>query len=169
MKTFIFIFAATMIYNILNGMASIFIAKGLIKSGAFFDALRNIMNILILSFVILQVKDNYYLLIPLFIGYFTGMIVSGLIVDYLKLGEVTISAFVDGDKHTARVFAETLSKNGVMNTSFIGTGSKSKTVMVLIITNRKSQEKTIKHVRQLAKSLDLPVKVTVSDTAQWRA
>lgn len=169
MKTFIFIFAATMIYNILNGMASIFIAKGLIKSGAFFDALRNIMNILILSFVILQVKDNYYLLIPLFIGYFTGMIVSGLIVDYLKLGEVTISAFVDGDKHTARVFAETLSKNDVMNTSFIGTGSKSKTVMVLIITNRKSQEKTIKHVRQLAKSLDLPVKVTVSDTAQWRA
>jgi len=66
MTIFIFIFIAIMIYNILNGMASILIAKGLITSGAFFDALRNIMNILMLSFVILQVKDNYYLLIPLF-------------------------------------------------------------------------------------------------------
>ena len=169
MATFFFIFIATMIYNIINGMASIFIAKGLIKSGAFFDGLRNVMNILILSFVILQVKDNYYLLIPLFLGYFIGMVISGYIVNYLKLGEITISAFVDGDKHTARIFAETLSQNGIMNTSFIGTGSKSKTVMVLIITNRKSQEKTIKHVKQLAKSLDLPVKLTVSDTAEWRA
>lgn len=168
MVTFLIIFIATMAYNIINGMASIFIAKGLIKSGAFFDALRNVMNILILSFVILQVKDNYYLLIPLFIGYFAGMTISGTIVNHLKLGEITISAFVNGDKHTARLFAETLSQNGIMNTSFIGTGSKSKTVMVLIITNRKSQEKTIKHVRQLAKSLDLPVKVTVSDTIEWR-
>ena len=72
-------------------------------------------------------------------------------------------------KHTATVFAETLSQNNIMNTSFIGTGSKSKTVMVLIITNRKSQDKTIKHVKQLVKSLDLPVKLTVSDTAEWRA
>ena len=169
MTTFIFIFIATMIYNILNGMASILIAKGLITSGAFFDALRNIMNILILSFVILQVKDNYYLLIPLFLGYFTGMVISGYIINYLKLGEITISAFVDGDKHTARVFAETLSQHNIMNTSFIGTGSKSKTVMVLIITNRKSQDKTIKYVKQLVKSLDLPVKLTVSDTSEWRA
>lgn len=169
MTTFIFIFIATMIYNILNGMASILIAKGLITSGAFFDALRNIMNILILSFVILQVKDNYYLLIPLFLGYFTGMMIGGYIVNYLKLGEITISAFVDGVKHTARVFAETLSQNNIMNTSFIGTGSKSKTVMALIITNRKSQDKTIKHVKQLVKSLDLPVKLTVSDTSEWRA
>ena len=135
MTTFIFIFIATMIYNILNGMASILIAKGLITSGAFFDALRNIMNILILSFVILQVKDNYYLLIPLFLGYFTGMMISGYIINYIKLEEITISAFVDGGKHTARIFAETLSQNNIMNTSFIGTGSKSKTVMVLIITN----------------------------------
>lgn len=168
MLTFLIIFTATMAYNIINGMASIFIAKGLIKSGAFFDALRNVMNILILSFVILEVKDNYYLLIPLFIGYFLGMTISGLIINHLKLGEITISAFVNGDKHTARLFAETLSQNGIMNTSFIGTGSKSKTVMVLIITNRKAQEKTIKHVRQLAKSLDLPIKITVSDTAEWR-
>lgn len=168
MVTFLIIFIATMAYNIINGMASIFIAKGLIKSGAFFDALRNVMNILILSFVILQVKDNYYLLIPLFIGYFLGMTISGTIINHLKLGEITISAFVNGDKHTARLFAETLSQNGIMNTSFIGTGSKSKTVMVLIITNRKAQEKTIKHVRQLAKSLELPVKVTVSDTIEWR-
>lgn len=72
-------------------------------------------------------------------------------------------------KHTARVFAETLSQNNIINTSFIGTGSKSKTVMVLIITNRKSQEKTIKHIKQLAKSLNLPVKLTVSDTSEWRA
>ena len=168
MLTFLIIFIATTAYNIINGMASIFIAKGLIKSGAFFDALRNVMNILILSFVILQVKDNYYLLIPLFIGYFLGMTISGTIINHLKLGEITISAFINGDKHTARLFAETLSQNGIMNTSFIGTGSKSKTVMVLIITNRKSQEKTIKHIRQLAKSLDLPVKVTVSDTIEWR-
>lgn len=168
MVTFLIIFIATMVYNIINGMASIFIAKGLIKSGAFFDALRNVMNILILSFVILQVKDNYYLLIPLFIGYFLGMTISGTIINHLKLGEITISAFVNGDKHTARLFAETLSQNGIMNTSFIGTGSKSKTVMVLIITNRKAQEKTIKHVRHLAKSLELPIKVTVSDTVEWR-
>lgn len=72
-------------------------------------------------------------------------------------------------KHTTRVFAEILSQNNIMNTSFIGTGSKSKTVMVLIITNRKSQDKTIKHVKQLVKSLDLPVKLTVSDTSEWRA
>lgn len=168
MLTFLIIFIATTAYNIINGMASIFIAKGLIKSGAFFDALRNVMNILILSFVILEVKDNYYLLIPLFIGYFLGMTISGTIINHLKLGEITISAFINGDKHTARLFAETLSQNGIMNTSFIGTGSKSKTVMVLIITNRKAQEKTIKHVRQLAKSLELPVKVTVSDTIEWR-
>lgn len=168
MLTFLIIFTATMAYNIINGMASIFIAKGLIKAGAFFDALRNVMNILILSFVILQVKDNYYLLIPLFFGYFLGMTISGTIINHLKLGEITISAFINGDKHTARLFAETLSQNGIMNTSFIGTGSKSKTVMVLIITNRKAQEKTIKHVRHLAKSLELPIKVTVSDTVEWR-
>ena len=96
MTIFIFIFIAIMIYNILNGMASILMAKGLITSGAFFDALRNIMNILILSFVILQVKDNYYLLIPLFLEYFTGMMISGYIINYIKLEEITISAFVDG-------------------------------------------------------------------------
>lgn len=168
MTTFISVFIATLFYNVLNGLASIFIAKGRIKAGAFFDASRNIMNVLILSFVILQVKDNYYLLIPLFFGYFSGMLISGAIVNYLKLGEITIMAFVNGDKHTARTFAETLSLNGIMNTSFIGTGSKSKTVMVVIVTNRKNQDKTIKHVKKIANTLDLPVKLTVSDTAEWR-
>ena len=108
MTTFIFIFIATMIYNILNGMASILIAKGLITSGAFFDALRNIMNILMLSFVILQVKDNYYLLTPLFLGYFTGMMISGYIINYIKLEEITISAFVDGGQTYCKSFCRNI-------------------------------------------------------------
>lgn len=168
MKETLIILAATLIYNIINGLASIFIAKGMIKSGALFDATRNVINIGILSFVILEVKDNYYLMIPLFIGYFVGMVISGMIVNYLKLGDITITAFLNGDKNTARLFAETLSQNGIMNTSFIGTGSKSKTVAVVVITNRKAQEKTIKFMKRLAKEEGLSVKVTVSDTAEWR-
>lgn len=168
MKEFLIIFAATLIYNILNGLASIFIAKGLITRGAFFDATRNVVNILILSIVILEVKQNYYLLIPLFFGYFIGMIISGIIVNYMKIGDITITAFINGDKNIARTFAETLSEHNIMNTSFIGTGSKSKTVAVVIIAKRKKEEKVVKHIRELAKSFDLNVKITVSETAEWR-
>lgn len=167
-KEFALIFIATLAYNIINGLASIFIARGMIKIGAFFDALRNVVYIVILSFVILEVKHNYYLLIPLFFGYFVGMLISGAIVNYLKLGDITITAFINGDKHTAKIFAETLSQHNIMNTSFIGTGSRSKTVAIVIITKRKMQEKTIKQVRQLAADSQLPVKITVSETAQWR-
>lgn len=168
MYEFLIIFSATLFYNILNGLASIFIAKGLITRGAFFDALRNVINILILSIVILEVKGNYYLLIPLFFGYFIGMIISGLIVNYLKIGEVTITAFVNGDKNLARTFAEVLSEHNIMNTSFIGTGSKSKTIAIVIISKRKKEEKVVKHIRELAKSFDLNVKITISETAEWR-
>lgn len=167
MSAIIIIFLATMFYNIINGMSSIFIAKGLIKYGALFDGLRNIIYILILSFVLLKVKENYWLLIPLFAGYSSGMMISGHIIDRMKLGEITITAMVNGDKYVAKDFAEALSDQNIMNTSFIGTGSKSKTVAIVVITDRKNQDKTIRHIKKLAKEKELSVKVTLSDSMQW--
>lgn len=161
------IFFATLFYNIVNGMSSIFIARGLIKAGALFDAIRNVVYILILSFVILQVKDNYWLLVPLFFGYFSGMLISGVIVNRMKLGAITVSALINGDKRTAKLFAERLSANGVMNTSFIGTGSRSKTVMIVIIDKRKRQDHIVHTIRELAKTSKLDVKITVAETAEW--
>jgi Uncharacterized protein conserved in bacteria len=162
------VFGATLVYNVLNGLATILISRGMIKAGAFFDAIRNVMSVLILSYVALHVRDNYWLLAPLFFGYFSGMLISGAIMDYLRLGDITITALVDGDKHVAREFAETLSAEGIMNTSFIGTGSRSKTVAITIIAPRKQQDMIIKTVKRLAKSRNQSVKITVSDTAEWR-
>ena len=167
METFLLILGATLCYNIISGLSSIFIAKGLIKFGAFFNAFQNVLYILILSFVLSDVRNNYYLLIPLFVGYFTGMMISGYIVDYLKLGDITITGFINGNDIKAKRFAKTLNNNGIMNTSFTGNGARSKTIAIIVITNRKNQEKTIKNIKQIAQIENVNIKITVSDTAQW--
>lgn len=159
------ILAATFVYNIINGIASIFIAKGFIKFGALFDAARNVLSVLILSYVALRVKDNYFLLIPLFVGYHSGMLLSGMIVDKLHLGEITITAFVNGDKSAAQLFAKDLNDKGIMNTAFTGAGSRSKTIALVIITNRKQQDATLKIIKAVAKQYDMQPKITISDTA----
>lgn len=167
MITVLLIFIATLFYNVISGLSSIFIAKGLIKFGAFFNAFQNVIYILILTFVLSDVRQNYYLLIPLFIGYFSGMMISGYIVDSMRLGDITITGFVNGDDIRAKRFAKTLNQNGIMNTSFTGTGARSKTIAIIVITNRKNQEHTIKNIKQIAKLEDVNIKITVSDTAQW--
>lgn len=164
----ILIFIATLFYNVINGLSSIFIAKGIIKAGAFFNALQNVVYILILSFVILDVKNNAWLFIPLFLGYGTGMLISGEIINRMKIGTVTIIAFINGEQDLAENFAKNLSANGIMNTNFIGTGSRSKTIAIVVITKRKEQESTIKQIQALASISKLPVKITVSETAEWQ-
>jgi len=164
----ILIFIATLFYNVINGLSSIFIAKGIIKAGAFFNALQNVVYILILSFVILEVKDNYWLFIPLFLGYGAGMLISGEIINRMKIGTVTIIAFINGEQDLAENFAKNLSAHGIMNTNFIGTGSRSKTIAIVVITKRKEQESTIKQIQALAEISKLPVKITVSETAEWQ-
>lgn len=161
------IFIATLFYNLINGLSSIFIARGLIKFGAFFNAFQNVVYILILTFVLKDVRENYYLLVPLFIGYFSGMMISGYIVDKMQLGDITITGFVDGDDIRAKKFAKTLNANGIMNTSFTGNGARSKTIAIIVITNRKNQERTIKNIKQIAQLENVNIKITVSDTAQW--
>lgn len=164
----ILIFIATLLYNVINGLSSIFIAKGIIKAGAFFNALQNVVYILILSFVILDVKNNAWLFVPLFLGYGTGMLISGEIINRMKIGTVTIIAFINGEQDLAENFAKNLSANGIMNTNFIGTGSRSKTIAIVVITKRKEQESTIKQIQALASISKLPVKITVSETAEWQ-
>lgn len=164
----ILIFIATLFYNVINGLSSIFIAKGIIKAGAFFNALQNVVYILILSFVILDVKNNAWLFVPLFLGYGTGMLISGEIINRMKIGTVTIIAFINGEQDLAENFAKNLSANGIMNTNFIGTGSRSKTIAIVVITKRKEQESTIKQIQALASISKLPVKITVSETAEWQ-
>ena len=166
MITVLLIFIATLFYNVISGLSSIFIAKGLIKFGAFFNAFQNVVYILILTFVLTDVRQNYYLLIPLFVGYFSGMMISGYIVDSMRLGDITITGFVDGDDIRAKRFAKTLNQNGIMNTSFTGNGARSKTIAIIVITNRKNQERTIKNIKQIAQLEDVNINITVSDTAQ---
>ena len=165
---FAIVLASTLIYNIITGMATILISRGRVQWGALFDATRNVLAVLILSYVALHVRDNYWLLVPLFVGYYIGMTISGFIIDALRLGDVVITAMINGDKHVAREVAESLSALGIMNTSFIGTGSRSKTVAIVVITPRKRLESTIKIIRHLARERGENVKITVSDTVESR-
>lgn len=92
------IFSGAIIYNIFSGMSSILLARNFVKLGALSNGIYQIISVFIFSLILKDVKTQFYLLIPLFVGYVVGIIISGKIIEKLQLGEVHIHAYIKAEE-----------------------------------------------------------------------
>lgn len=156
------IFSGAIIYNIFSGMSSILLARNFVKLGAISNGIYQIISVFIFSLILKDVKTQFYLLIPLFIGYVVGIIISGKIIEKLQLGEVHIHAYIKTEE-SYDISKKLKDQFGIYSTAMKGQGAYSPTTDLVVATKRKELMNTINAIKQISEEYETVPKISFVD------